>query len=238
MAQLVIWRNRDLVGNVVSWFYSPVLAYVDLPWIGQIVLPVGSKDECLGRSVRMDAARRKQLLTVDWGAWGGHRTLGDADLKALLDGMAVVIYVGRRLKGRAARGHRSMLDRSVLDLGRRWVFPGIWGKWKMVARCYSDLPSAAGSATGSVMGSWAMLLDRWAMVGDRRWCRRGVLLARAVMGLDRLLVARCWTASSDGAARRRRWVGERCSGRRRTALDGDEEATMGVASSGRRRRGD
>ncbi|KAL6009368.1 hypothetical protein ACLOJK_022597 [Asimina triloba] len=125
----------------------------------------------------------------------------------------------------------------MLDLGRRWVFPVIWGKWKMVARCCSDLPSAAGSATGSVMGSWAMLLDRWAMVGDHQWCRRGVLMARAVMGLDRLLVARYWTASSDGAARRYRWVGGRCSGWRRTALDGDEEATMGAASSGSEKKG-
>ncbi|KAL5985443.1 hypothetical protein ACLOJK_027427 [Asimina triloba] len=103
-ARSVIWKNRDLVGNVVSWFCCPVLAYIDLPWIEQIVLPIGSKDECLDRSVRMDAARRKQLLTVDWGGRGGHRTPGDADLKALLDGMAVVICIGRSLKGRAAPG--------------------------------------------------------------------------------------------------------------------------------------
>ncbi|KAL6010384.1 hypothetical protein ACLOJK_000815 [Asimina triloba] len=35
-----------------------------------------------------------------------------------------------------------------------------------------------------------------------------------------------------GAACRRKWVGGRCSGRRWAALDGDEEATMGAASSG------
>ncbi|KAL5977640.1 hypothetical protein ACLOJK_039168 [Asimina triloba] len=46
--------------------------------------------------------------------------------------------------------------------------------------------------------------------GGRIYCRRGVLLARAMMDLDRLLVARCSTVSSDGAARRRRWVGGRC----------------------------
>ncbi|KAL5973039.1 hypothetical protein ACLOJK_039846 [Asimina triloba] len=39
------------------------------------------------------------------------------------------------------------------------------------------------------------------------------------------------------AARRHRWVGGRCSDRRRTALDGDEEATMGAASSGSEKKG-
>ncbi|KAL6003743.1 hypothetical protein ACLOJK_004289 [Asimina triloba] len=82
----------------------------------------------------------------------------------------------------------------------------------------------------------------------RRWLSR-------VMGLDHMLVVgswmlaarmgavRCWMGTlarfeSDGrrrrggAACRRRWVGGRCSGRRWAALDGDEEATMGAASSG------
>ncbi|KAL6003857.1 hypothetical protein ACLOJK_004403 [Asimina triloba] len=52
------------------------------------------------------------------------------------------------------------------------------------------------------------------------------------------------TAGSGGdgsgpsaGARRRRWVGGRCSGRRRTALDGDEEATMGAALSGSEKKG-
>ncbi|KAL5988962.1 hypothetical protein ACLOJK_027064 [Asimina triloba] len=35
----------------------------------------------------------------------------------------------------------------------------------------------------------------------------GRMLSPVVMGLDRLLVARCWTVSSDGAPRRQvRWV--------------------------------
>ncbi|KAL5993620.1 hypothetical protein ACLOJK_040872 [Asimina triloba] len=75
----------------------------------------------------MDAARRKQLLIVDWGGWGEHRTPGDADLKALLDGMAVVICVGRSLKGSAAPGsHRRQHPPSVLLLpvGSKWRAAG------------------------------------------------------------------------------------------------------------------
>ncbi|KAL6004046.1 hypothetical protein ACLOJK_004593 [Asimina triloba] len=41
----------------------------------------------------------------------------------------------------------------------------------------------------------------------------------------------------SAGARRRRWVGGRCSSQRRMALDGDEEATMGAASSGSEKKG-
>ncbi|KAL5978268.1 hypothetical protein ACLOJK_029385 [Asimina triloba] len=119
---MLIWWAMSSVGSVARSDRSGELLV-----IGQIVLPVGNKDEGLGRSIRMDAARRKQLLIVDWGGWGEHRTPGDADLKALLDSMAVVICVGRSLKGRAAPGsHHRQHPPSVLLLpvGSKWICHG------------------------------------------------------------------------------------------------------------------
>ncbi|KAL5989000.1 hypothetical protein ACLOJK_027102 [Asimina triloba] len=58
---------------------------------------------------------------------GGHRMPSDADLKALLDGMAVVIRVGRSLKGRAAPGSHCRQHPpsiSLLPVGSKWRVAG------------------------------------------------------------------------------------------------------------------